>query len=163
MNGKGRNLLRGVGKKKRKIKAELGPSTFQCMSALVTFGVWHKQFPVSLPCWLTQKRWLWMLPAVLVWHLKAERAALKESIPTALKDIWKMQRSVLSRAVPALNPMETWNNVSVKNAWCQCASPVLPIKLALMKDCSVDTEIKIIIVAQIFFFSVRKPPNNSFS
>lgn len=63
----------------------------------------------------------------------------------------------------ALNPMETWNNVSVKNAWCQCASPVLPIKLALMKDCSVDTEIKIIIVAQIFFFSVRKPPNNSFS
>lgn len=63
-----------------------------------------------------------------------------------------MQRSVLSRAVPALNPMETWNNVSVKNAWCQCASPVLLIKLALMKDCSVDTEIKIIIVGQILFF-----------
>lgn len=62
-----------------------------------------------------------------------------------------MQLSVLSRVVPALNPVETWNNVSGKNAWCQCASPVLRVKSVLMKHCSAYRERKIIIAGQSCF------------
>lgn len=65
-----------------------------------------------------------------------------------------MQLSVLSRAAPALNPGCKPGTMSQeKNAWCQCAPPVLQIKSVLMmKDCSADREREIINGGQIFFY-----------